>query len=185
MTEDDRHDETLDRLVSHLTSVEPGEGFHERMLSGIVERRGAQERRPKLWMRWWMASAAAFACALVFAFVALLRPAELASPVIAFAPAVPQPSARAILRPTLRLTAGRRHQGTIHAAAHAKTPQDFPAPEAPLTAEEKLLLRVAHHPDPDEVALLDPAERAAVELRDQVQFQQFFDFEPRPKRDRN
>ena len=40
-----------------------------------------------------------------------------------------------------------------------------PAPEAPLTQEEKLLLRVVHKGDPQVIAMLDPEERARQEAK--------------------
>jgi hypothetical protein len=48
-----------------------------------------------------------------------------------------------------------------------------PAPEAPLTQEEKLLLRVVHTGDPQLMAMLDPEERAKQEAASEAEFQKF------------
>ncbi len=50
----------------------------------------------------------------------------------------------------------------------------FPAPPMPLTAEERLLLRLAHKVDPVEVAMLDPKFRAIADAEERAEFQRFF-----------
>jgi hypothetical protein len=50
----------------------------------------------------------------------------------------------------------------------------FPAPEAPLTDQEKLLLRIVHRGDPVEVAMLNPQELAREEAAEAEEFQRFF-----------
>jgi hypothetical protein len=47
------------------------------------------------------------------------------------------------------------------------------APEAPLTQEEKLLLRVVHTGDSQLMAMLDPEERARQEAESKAEFQKF------------
>jgi hypothetical protein len=50
----------------------------------------------------------------------------------------------------------------------------FPAPEAPLTEQERLLLRIVHRGDPVEVAMLNPQELAREEALEAAEFQRFF-----------
>ena len=50
----------------------------------------------------------------------------------------------------------------------------FPAPPMPLTAQERLLLRLAHKVDPVEMATLDPKFRAMQEAEEKAAFQRFF-----------
>lgn len=50
----------------------------------------------------------------------------------------------------------------------------FPAPPMPLTAQERLLLRLAHKVDPVEVAMLDPKFRAIEDAKEKAEFQRFF-----------
>jgi hypothetical protein len=54
----------------------------------------------------------------------------------------------------------------------------FPAPQMPLTEQEKLLLRIAHKGDPVELAMLDPAVRAARDAEEKADVKNFF--EPPP-----
>lgn len=50
----------------------------------------------------------------------------------------------------------------------------FPAPPMPLTAQERLLLRLVHKVDPVEMAMLDPKFRAMQEAEEKAEFQRFF-----------
>jgi hypothetical protein len=48
-----------------------------------------------------------------------------------------------------------------------------PAPEAPLTQEERLLLRAVHLADPRVMAMLNPEVRARQEAESEAEFQAF------------
>jgi hypothetical protein len=48
-----------------------------------------------------------------------------------------------------------------------------PAPQAPLTQEEKLLLRIVHAGDPQQMAMLNPEIRARQEAENEAEFQEF------------
>jgi hypothetical protein len=48
-----------------------------------------------------------------------------------------------------------------------------PAPKAPLTEQEKLLLRIARSGNPHELAMLNPAVRAKQEAAEEAEFQKF------------
>lgn len=50
----------------------------------------------------------------------------------------------------------------------------FPAPPLPLTEQERLLLRVVHRGDTQELAMLNPAVRRAREAADAAEYQEFF-----------
>jgi hypothetical protein len=50
----------------------------------------------------------------------------------------------------------------------------FPAPPMPLTAQERLLMRIAHRVDPVEIATLDPKFRAMQDAEEKTEFQKFF-----------
>ena len=56
--------------------------------------------------------------------------------------------------------------------------ENHPAPEPPLTDEEKLLLRFAHRVDPEEVAALSPVLQAREDAEEKAEVQNFF--EPNP-----
>jgi hypothetical protein len=49
-----------------------------------------------------------------------------------------------------------------------------PAPELSLTEQEKLLLRIAHRGDPEQLAMLDPVKRAARDAEEKTEFEKFF-----------
>lgn len=59
------------------------------------------------------------------------------------------------------------------AVAEANAPS-LPPPPLPLTEQEKLLLRIAQHLDPVEVAELDPGQREAAIAREQAEYKRFF-----------
>jgi hypothetical protein len=50
-----------------------------------------------------------------------------------------------------------------------------PAPPQPLTEQERLLLRIAHRGDPEEVAVLNPVLRAARDADEKAEVQRFFE----------
>jgi hypothetical protein len=51
----------------------------------------------------------------------------------------------------------------------------FPAPPLPLTEQEKLLLRVAHRGNPENMAILNPEVQAVISAKATQEFQQFFE----------
>jgi hypothetical protein len=59
-------------------------------------------------------------------------------------------------------------------AAGATQTASFPAPPLPLTEQERLLLRLAHRGNADNMAILNPDARAAQTAKATEQFQQFF-----------
>ncbi len=62
--------------------------------------------------------------------------------------------------------------------AAARQPDSFPAPEAPLTAQERLLLQIIHQGDPLEIAALNSGLRDAEAADDAAEFEDFF--KPKP-----
>ncbi|WP_419804671.1 hypothetical protein [Terriglobus sp.] len=62
-------------------------------------------------------------------------------------------------------------------AAHEAS---FPAPEMPLTEQERLLLQIAHRNDPVELAMLDPVERNREFSKERAQTAHFFTPPPLP-----
>jgi hypothetical protein len=50
-----------------------------------------------------------------------------------------------------------------------------PAPEAPLTEEEMLLVRIAHRAGPQELAMLNPQIRARRDAESEAAFLKFVD----------
>ena len=52
---------------------------------------------------------------------------------------------------------------------------NHPAPEAPLTEQERLLLRFVHRADPQQLEALSPVLRSAQDAEEKAQFQRFFE----------
>ena len=50
-----------------------------------------------------------------------------------------------------------------------------PAPPLPLTAQERLLLRIAHRGDPVEMAMLDPVLRDVDDAKERAEYLKFFE----------
>jgi hypothetical protein len=77
--------------------------------------------------------------------------------------------------PHIRLPMPPRH-GAIRAksASATKIAFGYPPPPLPLTAQEKLMLEIIHHGDPEQVAALDPAVREARIYEEHAQFEEFF-----------
>ena len=66
-----------------------------------------------------------------------------------------------------------KHPHDAPAAGETQT-ASFPAPPLPLTEQERLLLRLAHRGDADNMAILNPDTRAAQTAKATEQFQRFF-----------
>ncbi len=66
-----------------------------------------------------------------------------------------------------------KHPHDAPAAGETQT-ASFPAPPLPLTEQERLLLRLAHRGNADNMAILNPDARAAQTAKATEQFQQFF-----------
>ena len=66
-----------------------------------------------------------------------------------------------------------KHPHDAPAAVETQT-ASFPAPPLPLTEQERLLLRLAHRGNADNMAILNPDARAAQTAKATEQFQQFF-----------
>ena len=77
-------------------------------------------------------------------------------------------------RPSLRGHRASLHSGCDPIALAESQAPSHPAPELPLTDQEKLLRRIARHPDPVEIAELDPSARAARAAEDKDAFKNFF-----------
>lgn len=81
-----------------------------------------------------------------------------------------------VVRVERKATARKARLFSITDAANlsAMRAASYPAPPAPLTQEEKLLLRIAHKGDPQELALLNPVLRAARNAEEKAEVERFF-----------
>ncbi len=171
-------DRTIENLLAGLRDADPPPGMHHRILDAMVARRATAYRSRRLL---YPAIAIPLACALAITiWVQHHRhiPANLrsyttnvdaprtkpAQTVAIKTPREPRRSAsRALLRPT--------HASEV---SYAEATPGFPAPPLPLTEQEKLLLRLAHRNDAQEMTLLNPDVQAQQSAKATQQFQQFF-----------
>jgi hypothetical protein len=69
-------------------------------------------------------------------------------------------------------------RGGDSVAAREARAVSYPAPPMPLTEQERLLLRVVHKGDPEELAMLNPVVRAARDAADKAEVEKFFGVSP-------
>jgi hypothetical protein len=162
-------DRTIENLLAGLRDADPPSGMHHRILDAMVARRVTTHSARRLLHP---AIVMSLACALAITiWVQHHRhiPTNLRSymtngdaprtkppqTVADITPREPRRSAsRVLLRPT-------------------QIP-GFPAPPLPLTQQEKLLLRLAHRHDAQDMNLLNPDVQAQQSAKATQQFQQFF-----------
>jgi hypothetical protein len=182
-------DQDLKRILNALRDTEPPSAMQQRVLAAVAQREAAPSR-PFLW------SFAALAATVGIAAILAIHPmprgthsareikappeasvSQVAATANAPQPLVPHASAKAPAGNIPAQTTRRPHQLLCDcdptALAEANAPS-MPAPELPLTEQEKLLRRIARHPDPVEVAELTPAAREAKIAADSDDFKAFF-----------
>jgi hypothetical protein len=183
----DERDDAVERVLHGLRLQAPLEGMEQRVLvrlrarsAGLSSRRGFFARP-----RWvWTAACAAGMVAAGIWWVPQAR--RIAGPeraqVSALPMAAPDSAARAawpVLLPDASprgMTVGRlRGQLPRRAASRREIARmvSYSSPPAPLTMQEKLLLQVAEHPTPGEIAMLDPVMREKQEAAEDAQFEKF------------
>jgi hypothetical protein len=176
-------DETIERLMAGLRDAEPSPGMERRILEAME----AHHATPS---RWFLrpSVAASLVCATALA----------ASLIVATRVNQPSHAPANAARHSTHADVGKRTQpeAVAHKAAieprrtaarvPARRPRDlpavsnmqsagYPAPPMPLTEQERMLLRVAHHDDAANKALLNPDLQAAQSVKNTEQFQHFFE----------
>jgi hypothetical protein len=171
-------DRTIENLLAGLRDAEPSPGMHPRILDAMAAGPATAYRsRPRLQP----AIAISLACALAITIwvqhhrhipanlksyttnvdVPRTKPPQTAAD---RTPREPRRSrSRVLLRPTL-----------ASEVSYAEESPGFPAPALPLTEQEKLLLRLAHRHDAQDVTLLNRDAQAQQSAKTTQQFQQFF-----------
>lgn len=181
-------DQTLEKLLSQLSSAEVPPGMNRRILQALEHRASTSAFGHNPAPRWLVtAGALASALALVLAASAIHRftqapthSAQIATPV--HPPSRAYPGHDSIASPTpiaYRPVKHRAHRAPQSSsndllAEREMRASSLPAPPMPLTEQEKLLLRIAHSGDPVELAALDPLAWAAKDAADKAKFDKFF-----------
>jgi hypothetical protein len=194
-------EEIIDQLLQTLRDVEAPAGMELRILHALEDRsravspskrrrNGASRGAARRWY-WSIASGVAAATILLLAFV-LHRPPRnpvtvtvTAQSQIPPAPSPTQPHAPSTLvatvsestPPPLAKQPTPRHRSSLSAEERLclrelRTPS-HPAPPEPLTAEEKILLRIARTAAPEEIAMLNPELRAQQQASSAAEFERF------------
>ena len=183
-------DRTIEHLLAGLRDAEPPPGMHHRILDAMVARQATAHSS-----RWLLHPALATSLACALAITMSLTgwthhrrptPANLSSHttnVDAQQTKAQQTAAhktpnellalstrwRTASRVSLRPTQPREYSDQEEARTAG-----FPAPPLPLTGQEKLLLRLAHRNDAQDMNLLNPDVQAEESAKAIQQFQQFF-----------
>jgi hypothetical protein len=163
-------DRTIERLLAGLRDAEPPPGMHHRILDAMVARR-ATTHGPRRLLH--LAAAMSLACALAITiWVTHHRhtPTTLRSDTTHMdAPRTKPPKTVASITPR------EPHRPTSRVLLRPTQTPGFPAPPLPLTAQERLLLRLAHRNDAQDRNLLNPDAQAQQSAKATQQFQQFFE----------
>ena len=170
---------TIERLLAGLRAAEPPVGIERRILEAL-DGMGAREVAGSASL-WRPAMALLLACAVILIVAIAVHPHR-------HAPANLSRSTIADVRPATgpKLVTQKAPPGPRRTRVLASLPHDapavaetrkssFPAPPLPLTEQERLLLRLAHRGDSENIAILNPDVRAAQTAKATVQFQQFFE----------
>jgi hypothetical protein len=184
---DERLDRILDGALASYTPAGPRFGFEDRLRARIAEET-VVVRRPVLSLPWVWVAPVLLVAALAFAAIYFHRqlpreseqlPGPATGPVLAGANTTAQDNSHLPRPRALPATAKQpEHKNKPVSAIDQVALQEMrapshPAPEEPLTQEEKLLLRVVHRGDSREMAILNPEVRAKNEAEDEAEFRQF------------
>ena len=182
-------EEAIELVLAGLRDAEAAPGMERRILEAVEAR---VSKRPVANLRWaWGAAMAGMiAISLLIAITAIQKheriPTQAQQRALPTAPfagaqhalALPQGPIAPAITPA-RIVAHARKAPPISAEdalllseMHAHS---HPAPEAPLTQEEKLLLRAIHTGDPQVMAMLNPAVRDRQEAESEAEFSRFVD----------
>jgi hypothetical protein len=176
-------EEAIVQVLRGLSDAKASPGMELRILQAVAAR--TQERlaaRPR-WA-WSFVMMGAVAILMFIALATIYRhiqpPTQARQPAL---PAEPAANPQTALLPPHRVAAPARtayqaRKTPLISAADALLLSEMrapshPAPEAPLTNEEKLLLRAVHTGDPQVIAMLNPEERARQEAASEAEFQRF------------
>ena len=194
LPEESRHEREIDGLLKALGTRDLPPGMEQRLirrLAGREESVPARRFRRPHWL--WPASLITLATVAVLTLVLTLQhprgvppgpgQARIEQPLSSSAVTEIAPgstgAASVVARASRSAGSVQRRLAPAEAAAPAQ-PAGFPAPPMPLTDQERLLLRIAHRGDPQQVAALDPLLQDRLNARASAEFKQFFTPPPPP-----
>ena len=180
-------EEAIGRVLAGLRDAEAPPGMELRILAAVEARASRRHVAKPFWI-WSVVFASMVAVVLLMAIAVIHRHGQTTNQ--AQTHAIPTETSggtqRALLQPQkpdapakapIRIATPVRKAPPIN-TEEAMLLRDMrasshPAPVAPLTNEEKLLLRAVHLGDPQVTAMLDPEVRARQEAENAAEFQKF------------
>jgi len=180
-----RADEAIDRVLAGLREAAAPEGMERRILEAVRERAAVREGAAASARQTWvwgiaLAGAAALCAAIYLTGFGTGHKSAVAKGHTNAA------QARAVaVQGSPRVPVGPARAGGTQARVERVEAEDslevremrapsLPAPEMPLTEQERLLLRIAHQGDPELLAMLEPEVQAKLEADDVAEYQRFF-----------
>jgi hypothetical protein len=179
-------DEAIERVLAGLRETEAPAGMERRILEAVEASAATRAAATPRWV-WGMAFGGMIAACLFIAITAVHRhghqttqaKGQAAPEKTVGVQQEPAPSNRPIepIRQAARSKAPRRIEHPVSdedavLLSEMRAPS-HPAPQAPLTNEERLLLRAVHLGDPQVIAMLNPEVRAREEAESEAEFQRF------------
>ena len=162
-------DRTIESLLAGLRDAAPPPGMHHRILDSMAAH-GATTYRSRRLLH--LATASSLACALA---ITIWVPHHRRTPTNLRSSTTNVEAPRTISPQTVAGPTPREPQRSRPRVLLRPTPAaGFPAPPLPLTGQEKLLLRLAHRNDAQDMNLLNPDAQAQESAKATQQFQQFF-----------
>ena len=168
----DAQQNEIDQLLRYFDQAVPPVGFESRVLRRLA---AAQSAAPARRMQSWRWPVLAISSAAALAALLLIHSRPTAPPLPAAVPSAPRvaqagpsPAVEAPRHQPLR--AVRRHSAP---GFHSPSQVSFPAPPAPLTAQEKLLLQVAASSDLAPREILNPVLSAQLRAAGDAEFERF------------
>jgi hypothetical protein len=182
---DGREDDAIERTLAGLRQVDPPAGLEDRVLQTMRDKMETAKEPvdSNRWPGWasWAGFGLAVATALLMIAVALHgHSGSKNERQAASAPATRLPETTATANASRNefdeaasVRPARRQVHQVVRETHPKHLASFPAPEPPLTEEEKILQRIARSGDQQQLAVLNPELRAKDEAASEAEFKQF------------
>ncbi|ADV84401.1 hypothetical protein [Terriglobus saanensis] len=189
-------EEAVDKILAALRNAESPPGMELRILRELQHQEAIRSQRGN-WPTWLSlpgARSLAFGTAFAGLFVVVLmiptlvrlrhpRPASRQTATATPLPAPARSNSPAQPPSAPRLQSSQKPKGHKTAIVHPEDAQALeamrapsqPAPPLPLTEQEKLLLRIAHKGDPQQLAMLNTQLRLQEEKEEKADFQNFFE----------
>ena len=192
-------DEAIEKVLAGLRNSEPPAGLELRILAAARDRQSTQTASG--WLRksplrmltssvehsGWRAAFATTAAGVILAVLVIpaIHPNRKPATQSKLPPDLPVRSSENAnpRQPNTTTSTGMRpHERTVRLVRtpvpmrpHKTRNLDHPAPEAPLTQQERLLVRIAQSRDPHALAMLNSEMRARREAEEDAEFQRFAD----------